>query len=80
MECYGFKGVECYYRLAKLLLISSIFKSITIYLIIIKKYHFIHIIIIFIIYIVLLLIDHNTGIIKHGLYNFIDNYLLHPYY
>ena len=71
MECYGFKGVECYYRLAKLLLISSIFKSITIYLIIIKKYHFIHIIIIFIIYIVLLLIDHNTGIIKHGLYNFI---------
>ena len=71
MECYFATSVHCYYILAILTLISSIITSISIYLIIYKDLSKFHLIIIFIIYSFLLLIDHDNGIIKHGLFNFL---------
>lgn len=70
MRCFFIKeGVECYYTLAKLIFISSILTSISIYLIIIKKYRKYHIYIILISYSFLFYIDHSDGVIKHGFYN-----------
>ena len=71
LECYSATSVHCYYILAILTLISSIITSLSIYIIIYKDYKKFHLIIIFIIYSFLLLIDHDNGIIKHGLFNFL---------
>jgi hypothetical protein len=71
LECYFATSVHCYYILAILTLISSIITSFSIYLIIFKNIKKFHLIIIFIIYSFLLLIDHDNGIIKHGLFNFL---------
>ena len=71
MRCFKWKGVQCYYSLAILTLISSIFISISIYKIIFYKYNKINLLLIFIIYLFLYLIDHNDGIQKHGFFNFI---------
>ena len=71
MKCFKLRGVNCYYSLAILIFISSIFISISIFLIINLKYSKIHLLIICIIYIVIFLIDHNDGIKRHGIFNFI---------
>ena len=71
MKCFNKTGVECYYILAILTFISSFFISISIYLILYKSYHKINLIIICLIYSFLLYIDHNNGIIKHGMFNFL---------
>ena len=71
LKCYFATSVHCYYILAFLTLISSIITCLSIYIIIYKDYKKFHLIIIFIIYFFLLLIDHDDGIIKHGLFNFL---------
>lgn len=76
MVCFNRIGVKCYFMIGKLILLSSIIISIAIYLIIIKNYNKIHLFNISIIYIILLLIDHSTGIIKHGLFNFIFFFIM----
>ena len=71
MECFSRCGVDCLFIIAKLILYSSIFFSISIYLILFKNYKKINLIYILIIYLLFILIDYNNGIIKHGLYNFV---------
>lgn len=76
MVCFNRNGVNCFFMIVKLLSLSSIIICIAIYIIIIKKYKKIHLFNISIIYIFLLLIDHSTGIIKHGLFNFIFFFII----
>ena len=71
MNCFRRKRVECLYILISLIVISSLFISISLYLIIFKNQKKTHLFIVFIIYLILYIIDHNDTIIKHGLYNFI---------
>jgi hypothetical protein len=72
MTCFFWEGIYCYYAIGILILISSFIISITIYIIIYKKYKKYHLIIISIFYSFLFIIDHNDGIVKHGLFNFIS--------
>ena len=76
MECFSLGGVDCLFVIVKLVFSSSIFFSISIYLILFKKYKKINLIYILIIFLLFLLIDHNNGIIKHGLYNFVGLVLM----
>lgn len=76
MRCFKSKGVQCYYTLAFLTFVSSIIISISIFLIINLKYSKIHLLIIIIKYIFLFNFDHNDGIQKHGIFNFIAFTLL----
>ena len=71
MSCFIWKGVKCYYSLAILIFISSIFISISIFLIINLKYSKFHLLFIIIIPIFLFLLDHDDGLQKHGFFNFI---------
>ncbi len=71
LPCYKYRGLQCLYFLAKLVFISSLLISYSIYLIIFKKQNKKHLIIILLIFIYFYLIDHNSEIVKHGLYNFI---------
>ena len=71
MKCYFTKRLKCMYILACLTFISSLFISISIYMILFKNNKKIHLFIIFIIYFIFYLIDHNNKVIKHGLFNFI---------
>ena len=71
MRCFRWKGVQCYYSLAILIFISSIFISVSIFLTINLKYSKIHLVLISIISVGLFLIDHNDGIERHGFFNFI---------
>ena len=71
MECFSLKGVQCLFMIAKLILCSSLFFSISIFLTLIKSNKNIRLIDILLLYILFILLDHNNGIIKHGLYNFI---------
>lgn len=71
MTCFDLDGKYCYYAIGILILISSFIMSIAIYVIIFLKYKKYHLIIISIIYGLLFVIDHNAGLIKHGLFNFI---------
>ena len=59
MRCFRWKGVQCYYSLAILIFISSIFISVSIFLTINLKYSKIHLVLISIISVGLFLIDHN---------------------
>lgn len=72
MTCFFWEGIYCYYAIGILILISSFIISITIYIIIYKKHKKYHLIIISIFYSFLFIIDHNAGIVKHGLFNFIS--------
>ena len=76
MECFSLLGVDCLFKIAKLVLYSSIFFSISIYLILFKNYKKINLNYILIIFLFFLLIDHSNGIIKHGLYNFVGLVLM----
>ena len=71
MRCFHQDGVQCLFIIAKLILCSSLFFGISIFLILLKYNKKIHLIYILYIFIFFILIDHNNGIIKHGLYNFI---------
>jgi hypothetical protein len=76
MTCFFWEGVYCYYAIGILILISSFLISISIYIIICKKYKKYHLIIISIIYAFLFVIDHNAEIVRHGLFNFISFMLI----
>ena len=76
MECFSLGGVDCLFMIAKLVLYSSIFFSFSIFLILFKNYKKINLIYILIIFLLFILIDHNNGIIKHGLYNFVGLVLM----
>ena len=69
MKCYKREGVECFYILAKLTCISSIFVSIVIYLIILHNFKKIYLIYIILIYLFLFYLDHDDRIINHGFFN-----------
>lgn len=71
MECFNLRFIKCYFVIFVLIFISSIIISISINLIILKKYSKFHLCVIFLIYIILLYIDHDNGVIRHGLYNFL---------
>ena len=72
MTCFYLDGNNCYYAIGTLILISSLIMSIVIYIIIYKKYKKYHLIIISIIYTILFIIDHDSGLIKHGIFNIIS--------
>ena len=69
MKCYNKKGVECFYLLATLTFISSIFISIVIYCIFYKNYTKIYLIYIILIYLLIFYLDHDDGLVKHGFFN-----------
>ena len=69
MSCFKWKGVKCYDSLAILIVIASIFISISIFLIINLKYSKFHLLFIIIITIFLFLLDHEDGLQKHGFFN-----------
>ena len=71
MTCFSYEGIECYYKLAKFIFISSIITSLSLYIILYNKFNKIHLILIIIIYLLLYLIDHHKDIVMHGFYNFI---------
>ena len=71
MSCFYKEGVKCLFMIAKLIFISSIFFSLSIFMIIYKNYKKINLLYIILIFIFFILIDHNNDIIKHGLFNFI---------
>lgn len=71
MKCFNRIGIKCFYLLAILIFISSIFISISTFLIINLKYSKIHLFIIAILSIAIFLIDHSDGIQSHGIFNFI---------
>ena len=71
MKCFSRIGLNCYYFLGLLILLSAIMTNISIYLIIFKKFSKKHLVNIFLIYTYLFIIDHSTGIARHGLYNMI---------
>ena len=71
MKCFSKSGIFCFYIIAKIILISSILTSSSLYLIIFHNYFKFHIIIIILIYSALFYYDHDNGIEKHGLYNII---------
>ena len=71
MTCYSRKRLNCIYFLVALTFISSLFISISIYMILFKDYKKIHLFIIFLFYLIFYLIDHNNEVFKHGLFNFI---------
>ena len=70
MECYFATSVHCYYILATLTFISSVITSISICLIVFLNFNKFHLLNILIAYSFLFLIDHEDGIIRHGLFNF----------
>ena len=69
MKCYKKEGVECFYILAKLTFISSIFLSIAIYLMLLKNFKKFYFIFVIIIFSFLFYIDHDNRIINHGFFN-----------
>ena len=71
MRCFFWDGEKCYYAIGILISISSFLTSLSIFIIFFKKYKKLHFIIICVIYSFLYLIDHNSEIVKHGLFNFI---------
>jgi hypothetical protein len=71
IQCFKKKDFRCIFAIAENVLISSILINISIYLICIfklKKFHFFNI---FIIFLFFLLIDHDNGLVRHGIYNFL---------
>ena len=69
--CFKKKDFECFYAIAEYVLISSIIINISIYIIFFFKLKKFHLFNIFIIYLFFLLIDHDSGLIRHGIYNFL---------
>ena len=71
MRCFFWDGEKCYYAIGILISISSFLTSLSIFIIFFKKCKKLHFISICVIYSFLYLIDHNSEIVKHGLFNFI---------
>lgn len=71
MKCFNQIGAQCYYVLCILGFIASCFTVISIYIIIIFNFNKLHLSIITFIYFLFYLIDHNFGVEKHGLLNFL---------
>ena len=71
IKCLKGKDFKCFYMIAEFVLISSIIISITIYIILFNKLKKFHLFNIFIIYIIFYFKDHDSGLVKHGIYNFI---------
>lgn len=71
IECYSKLGFHCYIFLGKLVFFSALITDLSILIIINNNYSKFHLLTIFIIYFILFIIDHNSGVIYHGFYNFI---------
>lgn len=71
MQCFNKTGAECYYILCILGFIASFLTIISLYLILFFNFKKIHLSIIAIIYLFFYFIDHNFGVEKHGLLNFL---------
>ena len=69
--CFKEKNLNCFYSIAQYVLISSIIINISIYIIFIFKLNKFHFFNIFIIYLFFLFINHDSGLIRHGIYNFL---------
>ena len=67
------KGVDfkCFYIIAEFVLISSFIINIIIYIILFFKLNKFHLFNILIIFIYFYFIDHDSGLVKHGIYNFL---------
>ena len=71
IKCLKARDFKCFYSIGEYVLISSITIDITIYIILffnLKKYHLFNI---FIVYLFFFLINHDSGLIRHGIYNFV---------
>ena len=68
IRCLKWTDFKCFYMIAEFVLISSIIINITIFLILFFKLKQFHLFNIFIIYI-FFVIDHDAGLVKHGIYN-----------
>jgi hypothetical protein len=71
MQCFNKVGAECYYILCILAFIASCFTVISLYLIFFFGFKKLHLAIIVIIYFIFYFIDHNFGVEKHGMMNFL---------
>ena len=71
IQCLKTQDFKCFYSIAENVLVSSIIIDISIYLILFFKLKKFHLFIIFLIYIFLFLIDHESELIRHGIYNFL---------
>ena len=71
MECFSRNGLQCFYFLGLFIFFSALITNISLYLIVFKKHSKIHLFSIFVIYAFLFYFDHNTGLVKHGIYNII---------
>ena len=71
LKCFFFSGLNCMQFLALLVFISSALTSFSIYLILFKNKNKIHLLLICLIYLIFYFVDHNDGLLVHGLYNFI---------
>ena len=70
-KCLKKENFLCFFAIIENVLISSILISISIYIIFIFKLSKFHLFNIFIIYIFFLLINHDSQIVRHGIYNFL---------
>lgn len=72
MRCFKKKDLACFSILARLTILSSFLISFCIYNILFSDYYSkLHLIVIVSLYVHFYIKDHNTGIIKHGLFNFL---------
>lgn len=74
--CFKKRDLSCIYSIAGYVIISSIIINISIYVIFIFKLNKFHLFNIFIIYLFLLFINHDSGLINHGIYNFLGFIIL----
>ena len=69
MKCFSRIGLSCFYYLGKLIFFSALMTNFSLYLIIFKNHSKIHLFSICFLYAFLFYYDHNTGLVKHGIYN-----------
>ena len=70
IKCLKTSNFKCFFGILENVLISSILINISIYIIFIFKLNKFHLFNIFIIYLFFLLVNHDSGLVRHGIYNF----------
>ena len=71
ITCLKKNSFKCFFAILENVIISSILIFISIYIIFIFKLNKFHLFNIFIIYLFFLLINHDNGLVRHGIYNFL---------
>jgi hypothetical protein len=71
IRCLKGTDFKCFFMIAEFVLISSFIINIVIYIILFFKLKKFHLFNIFVIYIFLYFIDHDNGLVNHGIYNFL---------